>query len=76
MQTFAIAHDYEDAAGKPLRLFVRFSRSKRLCHVGQRKSATQFLNRQDAEASRPRGDYYVDPQAKPARVKKGKGKRA
>ncbi len=72
MQTFAIAHDYVDEGNKPLRLFVRFTRNKKMVHVGSRKSATPFLTREDAESSCPRG-YHVDPRAKP-RAKKGKGK--
>lgn len=75
MQTFTIALDYKDVAGKPLQLFIRFARNKKLCHVGQRRSATQFLTREDAEQSLPSGGYHVDPRAKPPRAKKGsKGK--
>ena len=67
MKTFTIARDYEDEVGKPLRIFARFTRSKRLCHVGHRASATPFLTREDAEESCPRG-YHVDPLANKKRA--------
>ena len=73
MQTFTIACDYDDAVSNSLQLFVRFTRSNKLCHVARRKSATQFLTREDAEAFCPSRGYHVDPRAK-SRAK-GKGKR-
>ena len=63
MKAFVIAHDYQDAAGKPLTIFARFTRHNKMCHVGRRESATKFLTRDEAAEQCPRR-YYVDPRPK------------
>jgi len=48
---FTIARAYEDMNGKAQKLYVRFGRDNRVCHVQRRESATPFFTRDDASAT-------------------------
>ncbi len=48
---FTIAYSYEDMNGKALKLYLRFGRDDKVCHVQRRESATHFFTRGDASAA-------------------------